>query len=120
MRFSQGGGGGYFSALWIYRNGKLDTKSSDRIYGDDLHLSGEKMSYKVAMFNELPYMAFTTYALPSNKNSQRLEFADAEYPLLSYLSYRVMEFQWKTYVVLYNRRFFMITILCIQQRAFIS
>lgn len=56
------------------------------MYGDDLHLSGEKMSYKVAMFNELPYMAFTTYALPSNKNSQRLEFADAEYPLLSYLS----------------------------------
>lgn len=80
------GGGEYFSALWIYRNGKLDTKSSDRMYGDDLHLSGEKMSYKVAMFNELPYMAFTTYALPSNKNSQRLEFADAEYPLLSYLS----------------------------------
>ncbi|PZT47164.1 hypothetical protein B6S12_10545, partial [Helicobacter valdiviensis] len=49
-------------------------------------------------------MAFGAYAMPSNKISQRLEF-DYDHPILSYLSYGVMEFQGKNYITLYNYRF---------------
>ncbi|MBZ7939791.1 DUF1311 domain-containing protein [Campylobacter sp. W0014] len=97
--------GNYFGALAIYKNGKLDAKASDKIYGDDLHFHGEKTSYQVAMISEVPSMAFDTYALPSNKISQRLEF-DFESPILSYLVYNVMEFQGKNYITLWNKRFF--------------
>ena len=96
--------GEYFSALWIYKNGKLDAKASDKLYGDDLHFHGENTSYQVVMVNEVPHIAFTTYALPSNKISQLLKF-DLGAPMLSYLSYNVMEFKGKNYITLYNYRF---------------
>ncbi|HED6148866.1 TPA: DUF1311 domain-containing protein [Campylobacter coli] len=99
--------GEYFSALWIYKDGKLDAKASDRIYGDDLHFHGEKTSYQVVMVNEVPSMTFETYALPSNKISGIPEQAEfySEIPILSYLVYDVMEFQGKNYITLWNRRF---------------
>ncbi|MGJ0159268.1 lysozyme inhibitor LprI family protein [Campylobacter coli] len=99
--------GEYFSALWIYKDGKLDAKASDRIYGDDLHFHGEKTSYQVVMVNEVPSMTFETYALPSNKISGIPEQAEfySEIPTLSYLVYDVMEFQGKNYITLWNRRF---------------
>ncbi|PZT47203.1 hypothetical protein B6S12_10310, partial [Helicobacter valdiviensis] len=74
--------GEYFSALAIYKNGKLDAKASDKIYGDDLHFHGPKTKERVCMVNEVPYMAFGAYAMPSNKISQRLEF-DYDHPILS-------------------------------------
>ncbi|EAL1123770.1 DUF1311 domain-containing protein [Campylobacter coli] len=99
--------GEYFSALWIYKDGKLDAKASDRIYGDDLHFHGEKTSYQVVMVNEVPSMTFEIYALPSNKISGIPEQAEfySEIPILSYLVYDVMEFQGKNYITLWNRRF---------------
>ncbi|HEB7544048.1 TPA: DUF1311 domain-containing protein [Campylobacter coli] len=99
--------GEYFSALWIYKDGKLDAKASDRIYGDDLHFHGEKTSYQAAMVNEVPSMTFETYALPSNKISGIPEQAEfySEIPILSYLVYDVMEFQGKNYITLWNKRF---------------
>ncbi|WP_369607735.1 lysozyme inhibitor LprI family protein [Helicobacter trogontum] len=99
--------GEYFSALWIYKNGKLDAKASDKIYGDDLHFHGEKTSYQIVMVNEVPHIAFTTYALPSNKISGIPEQAvfDSEIPILSYLTYGVMEFQGKNYITLWSGRF---------------
>ncbi|ECR1620831.1 DUF1311 domain-containing protein [Campylobacter jejuni] len=99
--------GEYFSALWIYKNGKLDAKASGKIYGDDLHFHGEKTSYQTVMVNEVPSIAFDTYALPSNKISgipEQAEF-NSEIPILSYLTYGVMEFQGKNYITLWNRRF---------------
>ena len=96
--------GDYFGALAIYKNGKLDAKASDKIYGDDLHFHGEKTEEEVCLGNEVPCMAFQTYTMPSNKISQRLEFG-FENPILSYLVYNVMEFQGKNYITLYNRRF---------------
>lgn len=99
--------GEYFSALWIYKNGKLDAKASDKLYGDDLHFHGEKTSYQVVMVNEVPHIAFTTYALPSNKISgipEQAEF-NSEIPILSYLTYGVMEFQGKNYITLWSGRF---------------
>ncbi|EAJ8384622.1 DUF1311 domain-containing protein [Campylobacter jejuni] len=99
--------GEYFSALWIYKNGKLDAKASGKIYGDDLHFHGEKTSYQTVMVNEVPSIAFDTYALPSNKISgipEQAEF-NSEIPILSYLTYGVMEFQGKNYITLWNGRF---------------
>ncbi|PZT47181.1 hypothetical protein B6S12_10440 [Helicobacter valdiviensis] len=96
--------GNYFSALAIYKNGKLDAKASDKIYGDDLHFHGSKTEERVCMVNETPCKAFTTYAMPSNKVSQRLEF-DFECPILSYLTYGVIEFQGKNYIRSWNKRF---------------
>ncbi|HIC3265267.1 TPA: lysozyme inhibitor LprI family protein [Campylobacter jejuni] len=99
--------GEYFSALWIYKNGKLDAKASGKIYGDDLHFSGAKTSYQTVMVNEVPSIAFDTYALPSNKISgipEQAEF-NSEIPILSYLTYGVMEFQGKNYITLWNGRF---------------
>ncbi|PZT47205.1 hypothetical protein B6S12_10320 [Helicobacter valdiviensis] len=96
--------GQYFDAFVIYKNGKLDAKASDKIYGDDLHFSGAKTRERVCIAYEVPCMALTTYALPSNKISQRLEF-DFECPILSHLVYDVMEFQGKNYITLWNRRF---------------
>lgn len=99
--------GNYFGALAIYKNGKLDAKASDKLYGDDLHFHGEKTSYQVVMFNEVPHIAFTTYALPSNKISgipEQAEF-NSEIPILSYLVYDVMEFEGKNYITLWNKRF---------------
>ncbi|OEV66964.1 hypothetical protein AJY73_01545, partial [Campylobacter jejuni] len=99
--------GEYFSALAIYKNGKLDAKASGKIYGDDLHFHGEKTSYQTVMVNEVPSIAFDTYALPSNKISgipEQAEF-NSEIPILSYLTYGVMEFQGKNYITLWNRRF---------------
>ncbi|EAK3634569.1 DUF1311 domain-containing protein, partial [Campylobacter jejuni] len=95
--------GEYFSALAIYKNGKLDAKASGKIYGDDLHFSGAKTEEEVCMVNETPCMALETYALPSNKISGILR--DSELPILSYLVYNVMEFQGKNYITLWNRRF---------------
>lgn len=95
--------GEYFSALWIYKNGKLDAKASGKIYGDDLHFHGSETSYQVTMVNEVPSAAFETYALPSNKVSGIL--LDSEFPILSYLTYDVMEFQGKNYITLWNGRF---------------
>ncbi|PZT47115.1 hypothetical protein B6S12_10800, partial [Helicobacter valdiviensis] len=80
--------GEYFSALAIYKNGKLDAKASGKIYGDDLHFHGAKTKEEVCMVNETPCMALTTYALPSNKVSGIL--LDSEIPILSYLAYGVM------------------------------
>ncbi|MCH3877405.1 lysozyme inhibitor LprI family protein, partial [Campylobacter jejuni] len=99
--------GEYFSALWIYKNGKLDAKASGKIYGDDLHFHGEKTSYQTVMVNEVPSIAFDTYALPSNKISGISEQAEfnSEIPILSYLTYGVMEFQGKNYITLWNGRF---------------
>ncbi|WP_104696422.1 lysozyme inhibitor LprI family protein [Helicobacter trogontum] len=99
--------GNYFGALAIYKNGKLDAKASDKIYGDDLHFHGEKTSYQVVMVNEVPHIAFTTYALPSNKISGIPEQArfNSEIPILSYLVYDVMEFKGKNYITLWNKRF---------------
>ena len=54
-------------------------------------------------------MALTTYALPANKISQRLDFMGDELgfmPILSELSYGVMEFEGKNYIFLENNRFF--------------
>ncbi len=99
--------GNYFGALAIYKNGKLDAKASDKLYGDDLHFHGEKTSYQVVMVNEVPHIAFTTYALPSNKISgipEQAEF-NPEIPILSYLVYDVMEFKGKNYITLWNKRF---------------
>ena len=100
--------GEYFGVLWIYKNGKLDEKASDRIYGDDLHFSGAKTSETVCMTSEEACMALATYALPTNKISQRLEFYTEGdlMPILSYLSYEVMEFEGKNYIILWNNRFF--------------
>ncbi|HEB9307160.1 TPA: DUF1311 domain-containing protein [Campylobacter coli] len=95
--------GQYFSALWIYKNGKLDAKASGKIYGDDLHFSGAKTEEKVCMEYEVPCMALTTYALPSNKVSGILR--SSEFPILSYLTYGVMEFQGKNYITLWSGRF---------------
>ncbi|EAJ8747479.1 lysozyme inhibitor LprI family protein [Campylobacter jejuni] len=99
--------GEYFSALWIYKNGKLDAKASDKIYGDDLHFSGAKTEEEVCIVNETPCRAFEKYALPSNKISgipKQAEF-NSEIPILSYLTYGVMEFQGKNYITLWNGRF---------------
>ncbi|EAL4432344.1 DUF1311 domain-containing protein [Campylobacter jejuni] len=99
--------GEYFSALWIYKNGKLDAKASDKIYGDDLHFSGAKTEEEVCIVNETPCRAFEKYALPSNKISgipEQAEF-NSEIPILSYLTYGVMEFQGKNYITLWNGRF---------------
>ncbi|TKX32859.1 lysozyme inhibitor LprI family protein [Campylobacter taeniopygiae] len=96
--------GEYYDALAIYKNGKLDTKASDKIYGDDLHFHGEKTEEVVCLKNEVPCLAFQTYAMPSNKISQRLEF-NFEAPILSHLSYGVMEFKGKNYITLYSYRF---------------
>lgn len=99
--------GNYFGALAIYKNGKLDAKASDKLYGDDLHFHGEKTSYQVVMVNEVPHIAFTTYVLPSNKISgipEQAEF-NPEIPILSYLVYDVMEFKGKNYITLWNKRF---------------
>ncbi len=102
--------GSYFGVLWIYKNGKLDEKVSDRIYGDDLHFSGAKTIENVCINSEEACAALTTYALPSNKISQRLEFYPANergfIPILSELSYGVIEFQGKNYITLLNGRFF--------------
>ncbi len=99
--------GNYFGALAIYKNGKLDAKASDKIYGDDLHFHGEKTSYQIVMVNEVPHIAFTTYALPSNKISGIPEQAvfNSEIPILSYLVYDIMEFKGKNYITLWNKRF---------------
>ncbi|PZT47180.1 hypothetical protein B6S12_10435, partial [Helicobacter valdiviensis] len=81
--------GQYFDALAIYKNGKLDAKASDKIYGDDLHFSGSgTFNYLIGGLDEAAAMAFGAYAMPSNKISQRLEF-DYDHPILSYLSYGV-------------------------------
>ncbi|HEF1370823.1 TPA: DUF1311 domain-containing protein, partial [Campylobacter jejuni] len=99
--------GEYFSALWIYKNGKLDAKASGKIYGDDLHFSGAKTEEEVCIVNETPCRAFEKYALPSNKISgipEQAEF-NSEIPILSYLTYGVMEFQGKNYITLWNGRF---------------
>ncbi|HFP7723308.1 TPA: lysozyme inhibitor LprI family protein, partial [Campylobacter jejuni] len=99
--------GEYFSALWIYKNGKLDAKASDKIYGDDLHFSGAKTEEEVCIVNETPCRALEKYALPSNKISgipEQAEF-NSEIPILSYLTYGVMEFQGKNYITLWNGRF---------------
>lgn len=102
--------GSYFSVLWIYKNGKLDEKASDRIYGDDLHFRGSKTTEGICISSEEACMALTTYALPANKISQRLEFYPADelgfMPILSELSYGVMEFEGKNYITLLNGRFF--------------
>lgn len=99
--------GNYFGALAIYKNGKLDAKASDKIYGDDLHFHGEKTSYQIVMVNEVPHIAFTTYAMPSNKISGIPEQAvfNSEIPILSYLVYDIMEFKGKNYITLWNKRF---------------
>ena len=101
--------GSYFGVLWIYKNGKLDEKASDRIYGDDLHLRGSKTTESICISSEEACMALTTYALPANKISQRLDFMGDELgfmPILSELSYGVMEFEGKNYITLLNGRFF--------------
>ena len=102
--------GSYFGVLWIYKNAKLDEKASDRIYGDDLHFSGARTLENVCISSEEACAALTTYALPSNKISQRLEFYPANergfMPILSELSYGVIEFQGKNYITLLNGRFF--------------
>ena len=101
--------GSYFGVLWIYKNAKLDEKASDRIYGDDLHFSGARTLENVCISSEEACAALTTYALPSNKISQRLEFYPANgggfMPILSELSYGVMEFQGKNYITLWSKRF---------------
>ena len=54
-------------------------------------------------------MALNTYALPTNKISQRFDFMGEEFgfmPILSQLSYGVMEFEGKNYITLLNGRFF--------------
>ncbi|MDY5950277.1 MAG: DUF1311 domain-containing protein [Helicobacter sp.] len=97
--------GGYYDALWIYKNGKLDAKASDKIYGDDLHFHGENtLDDLQAGLDDLAAIAFGAYAMPSNKISQLLKF-DLGAPMLSYLSYNVMEFKGKNYITLYNYRF---------------
>ncbi|MBZ7936628.1 DUF1311 domain-containing protein [Campylobacter sp. B0100352/1] len=99
--------GNYFGALAIYKNGKLDAKASDKIYGDDLHFHGEKTEEEVCLENEVPCFAFQTYAMPSNKISgipEQPEF-NPEFPILTRLNYDVMEFKGKNYIALYNRRF---------------
>ena len=102
--------GSYFDVLWVFKNGKLDEKASDRIYGDDLHFSGARTLENVCISSEEACAALTTYALPSNKISQRLEFYPANgggfMPILSELSYDIMEFEGKNYITLWNRRFF--------------
>ena len=101
--------GSYFRVLWIYKNGKLDEKASDRIYGDDLHFRGSKTTESICISSEEACMALTTYALPANKISQRLDFMGDELgfmPILSELSYGVMEFEGKNYITLLNGRFF--------------
>ena len=101
--------GSYFDVLWVFKNGKLDEKASDRIYGDDLHFSGARTLENVCISSEEACAALTTYALPSNKISQRLEFYPANgggfMPILSELSYGVMEFQGKNYITLWSKRF---------------
>ncbi|MBZ7936634.1 DUF1311 domain-containing protein [Campylobacter sp. B0100352/1] len=97
--------GDYYDALWIYKNGKLDAKASDKIYGDDLHFCGSATLGTLQGSRDSDAAeVFGFYALPSNKISKRLEF-DFEYPMLGYLYYGVMEFKGKNYITLYNRRF---------------
>lgn len=100
--------GDYYDVLWIYKNGKLDAKASDKLYGDNLHFNGEKTLYDLqAGLDDLAAIAFGAYALPSNKISGIPEQAEfySEVPMLSYLSYNVMEFKGKNYITLYNYRF---------------
>ena len=101
--------GSYFGVLWIYSNGKLDEKASDKIYGDDLHFSGKKTAEKICVNSEESCMALNTYALPAKKISQRLDFMGDEFgfmPILSNLNYKIMEFKGKNYIFLENNRFF--------------
>ena len=76
--------GSYFGVLWIFKNGKLDEKASDRIYGDDLHFSGAKTIENVCITSEEACAALTTYALPSNKISQRLDILQMNVVLCLY------------------------------------
>lgn len=96
--------GGYFSVLWIYKDGKIDEQASDRIYGDDLHFSGTKTEETICVNSEEACMALITYALPANKISQRLEFNLM--PILSHLFYSSMEFKGKNYIALWSKRFY--------------
>ncbi|TKX32688.1 DUF1311 domain-containing protein, partial [Campylobacter taeniopygiae] len=97
--------GAYYEALWVYKNGKLDAKASDKIYGDDLHLDGSDTRDNLrAGLDSDAAVVFGLYAMPSNKISQPLKF-DFGYPMLGYLYYGVMEFKGKNYITLYNRRF---------------
>ena len=101
--------GSYFGVLWIYSNGKLDEKASDKIYGNDLHFSGKKTAEKICVNSEESCMALNTYALPTNKISQRLDFMGEEFgfmPIFSNLNYKIMEFKGKNYIFLENNRFF--------------
>ena len=115
--------------LYVLTGNQINEKASDRIYGDDLHFSGEytfmNLWSKMEIGERISFV-INTYALPSNKISGRFNFRvfeaseefsfdDKEYarmseqqniaPQFTALFYSVMEFQGKNYIRLSSNRF---------------
>lgn len=63
--------------FYVLTGNQLNEKASDRIYGDDLHLSGKGTFtnlYNTMEIGERISFVIVTYALPRNKISRRFDF----------------------------------------------